>query len=57
MTCTCSRCGRHEDAPDETAPLGWSLAVDGGRRTYTCDVCARANIRAIEGKLPEEWWE
>ncbi len=39
-------------------PHGWSFAVeDHGRLTYQCPDCVRANIRAIEGKLPEEWWE
>jgi hypothetical protein len=53
MNETCSSCGEVGDA----AADGWSFAVEGKRRTYTCNECARANIRAIEGKLPEEWWE
>lgn len=38
-------------------PDGWSFAVDNGRMTYQCSPCVRENIRAIEGKLPEEWWQ
>jgi len=38
-------------------PEGWSFGVENGRVTYLCPDCARANIRAIEGKLPEEYWE
>ena len=38
-------------------PPGWSFAVENGRMTYTCPDCTRANIRSIEGKLPEEYWE
>lgn len=54
---TCSRCGTTEPtgAPGDV-PLGWSLAVEGGRRTVTCARCAREHIRAIEGKLDDAWW-
>ena len=52
MEQTCSVCGTVGDADAD----GWSFAVERGRRTYTCNECARANIRAIEGKLPEEYW-
>jgi hypothetical protein len=38
-------------------PDGWSFAVEGKRVVYQCADCVRRNIRAIEGKLPEEWWE
>jgi DNA-directed RNA polymerase subunit RPC12/RpoP len=60
---SCSRCGTTAEAPeasDGTAgiPNGWSFGVEStGRITYICPDCARANIRAIEGKLPEEYWE
>jgi hypothetical protein len=30
---------------------------EAGRTQFLCIDCARANIRAIEGKLPEEYWE
>jgi hypothetical protein len=54
---TCSHCGTMAEAPDEGVPEGWSFAVEDRRLLYQCPVCVRANIRAIEGKLPEEWWE
>ena len=31
--------------------------MSGRRVEYLCVECARTNIRAIEGKLPEEYWE
>jgi hypothetical protein len=59
VTRTCSHCGRWEEAPqDDVMPLGWSFGIEtDGRLTYACPDCVRANIRAIEGKLPEEYWE
>jgi endogenous inhibitor of DNA gyrase (YacG/DUF329 family) len=62
VTRTCSRCGKQAEAPagDDAGamPLGWSFGIEpDGRMTFTCPECARANIRAIEGKLPEEYWE
>jgi DNA-directed RNA polymerase subunit RPC12/RpoP len=54
---TCARCGRQAEAPEDGIPDGWSFGVEGKRITYLCPDCARANIRAIEGKLPEEYWE
>jgi hypothetical protein len=31
--------------------------VEGKRMTYQCSDCVRRNVRSIEAKLPEEWWE
>jgi hypothetical protein len=45
------------EAPESGLPDGWSFAVEDGRTVYQCPACVRANIRAIEAKLPEEWWE
>ena len=45
------------EAPEDGLPEGWSFGVEQGRMLYTCGACTRANIRAIEGKLPEEYWE
>ena len=58
VTRTCSRCGTMADAPEDGLPEGWSFEVDklGGVR-YQCPSCVRSNIRAIEGKLSEEYWE
>ncbi|MGW4028041.1 hypothetical protein ACWEFL_01785 [Streptomyces sp. NPDC004838] len=48
----CSRCGRTA----EGTPLTWTCSVENGNRRYFCDDCARANIRAIEGRLDSPWW-
>lgn len=53
---TCALCGRTVAEP----LLTWSSAVEtrgGARRTvHYCDTCSRENVRAIEGKLDQEWW-
>ena len=54
---TCSYCGTQVDAPDDGLPEGWSLVTEKRRVEYQCVSCVRANIRSIEGKLPEEYWE
>jgi hypothetical protein len=57
VTRTCSRCGTTAEAPEDGLPLGWSIGTDDrGRTEFLCLACAREHIRAIEGKLPEEWW-
>jgi hypothetical protein len=33
------------------------MGIEGRRLEYLCPRCARANIRAIEGRLTEEYWE
>jgi hypothetical protein len=33
------------------------MSFENRRTEFLCIDCARANIRAIEGKLPEEYWE
>lgn len=54
----CSLCGTTADAPEGGLPEGWSMDVDRhGRTGFQCPTCVRSNIRAIEGKLPEEYWE
>jgi endogenous inhibitor of DNA gyrase (YacG/DUF329 family) len=57
MERSCSRCGTTAEGPEDGLPSGWGFAVERERMTYQCPECLRANIRAIEGKLPEEWWE
>lgn len=56
MTRHCARCGTFGDAADGGMPEGWSLDTADQRVQYVCAVCTRANVRAIEAKLPEEWW-
>lgn len=54
----CSLCGSMKSCAEGGIPNGWTITVDGRTGVeYMCDDCARRNIRAIEGKLPEEWWE
>lgn len=57
VTMTCSRCGSVAEGPEGGLPVGWSFAVENGRILHECATCVRENIRAIEAKLPEEWWE
>jgi hypothetical protein len=52
----CSRCGATADSTD-TLPAGWSLVTDERGVGFLCLDCTRANVRSIEAKLPEEWWE
>lgn len=54
---TCSYCGTQVEAPADGLPSGWSMVTENRRVEYQCDACVRANIRSIEGKLPEEYWE
>ena len=52
----CSRCGTPVDG-DESLPPGWSLETDERGVSLLCLDCTRTNVRSIEAKLPEEWWE
>lgn len=54
---TCSYCGTSAEVPDDGLPEGWSLVTEKRRVEYQCAGCVRANIRSIEGKLSEEYWE
>jgi hypothetical protein len=53
----CSHCGRSEPCAPGGVPPGWTVTFEAGRTQFLCIDCSRANIRAIEGKLPEEYWE
>jgi SAM-dependent methyltransferase len=53
----CSRCGTMVETSPDSVPMGWSVEFAGGRVEYLCPNCARANIRALEGRLPEEYWQ
>lgn len=54
---TCLRCGATAADPP---PLTWSTSVEqrGDTRVvvHVCDRCSRENVRAIEGRLDQEWW-
>ncbi|MFE0738888.1 hypothetical protein [Streptomyces sp. NPDC058855] len=49
---SCARCG----TTAESLPVTWTCSVENGRRRYFCEDCARANLRAIEGRLDSSWW-
>ncbi len=38
-------------------PSDWSLTTDGDGMRFLCATCTRTNLRSIEGKLDEKWWE
>jgi hypothetical protein len=50
-------CGSMAEAPEDGLPTGWSLATSDRGLDEVCTDCTRRNIRSIEAKLPEEWWE
>ncbi|WP_199442571.1 hypothetical protein [Umezawaea beigongshangensis] len=51
---TCFRCGRASTSESEV--LTWVNERDGGRSRWLCPDCARAHVRDIESKLPDEHW-
>jgi hypothetical protein len=57
MVCVCAHCGVMTEAPENGLPEGWSLATSDRGLERLCHACTRTNIRSIEAKLPEEWWE
>jgi hypothetical protein len=52
----CSVCGAQPDPPADDVPLGWMVERERGRTSYVCTSCARRHVRAIEGKLDQEYW-
>ncbi|WP_151479080.1 hypothetical protein [Streptomyces albicerus] len=52
QTIVCARCGSTAEGPQ----LTWTFSVEDGVRHYYCEDCARANLRAIEGRLDSAWW-
>jgi hypothetical protein len=52
---TCAHCGSTSDGG--ALPPGWSLVTNERGVGLMCVDCTRTNIRSIEAKLPEEWWE
>jgi hypothetical protein len=50
---TCSTCGA---VATDAVPVTWSASVEGGRRRWTCEHCAREHVRSIEAKLDSAWW-
>ncbi len=57
MTETCSRCDRSRAAVTDPAQrLAWVSERERGRQTWLCHTCARTHVRALESKLPAEYW-
>lgn len=57
MKRTCGHCGSSGQCAEGGLPSGWSFSVEDGKTKYMCQSCARANLRAIEAKLPQDYWE
>ena len=49
---SCAWCGRSAEAP----PLTWTLQTTDRGSEWLCEECTRVNLRAVEAKLPTEWW-
>jgi hypothetical protein len=52
----CHRCGRLRASVSDLEFLAWSSERTGGSIRWLCHVCAKAHVRDIEGKLPDEYW-
>lgn len=50
---TCARCGTTSDE----LPLTWSSSTERDGIVYYCQPCSRENLRSIEGRLDEKWWD
>ncbi|WP_395726961.1 hypothetical protein [Nakamurella sp.] len=48
----CQLCG----TPVPSVALAWMLESTARGAAWTCPACARANLRAIESKLDQEYW-
>ncbi len=54
---TCERCGLEAAPAEGDPPLAWSCDRDSDGEHWVCPVCTRDNVRSIEGKLDQTWWE
>lgn len=54
---SCARCGDQATVTAGGLPPGWSLATDRRGVLFLCATCTCTNLRDIEGKLDEGWWE
>ncbi|OLT46623.1 hypothetical protein BJF85_16165 [Saccharomonospora sp. CUA-673] len=52
----CRLCGAKGSGGAAATALGWSCETDGDGTRWVCPACVRENVRAIEGKLPAEYW-
>ncbi len=62
-TVRCENCGTTPPSAADDAteapvdpPISWSREVDRGTVRWMCEACARAHVRAIEGRLDQRWW-
>ena len=53
----CARCGTVAQGGAGGLPAGWSLLTERRGLSFHCADCTRTNLRAIEGRLEEEWWD
>ena len=49
----CGVCGTSVQGP---APLTWSSSRGPRGTAWTCELCTRTHLRAMEAKLDEEHW-
>lgn len=54
MPVSCDFCGTTVEG--EQPPLTWTVSTENGVRRRYCDRCTRENLRAMEGKLDQEFW-
>jgi hypothetical protein len=58
MPRACTHCGAlATGTDDDQLPPGWSFVTNERGIQWMCLDCTRTNVRSIEAKLPEEWWE
>ncbi|MGQ0841444.1 hypothetical protein [Actinokineospora sp.] len=53
---TCSICGCARAGVPPLEALSWAVENDERGSRWLCPGCARTHVRAIEGKLPAEYW-
>ncbi|HEV8563269.1 MAG TPA: hypothetical protein VGR06_43690 [Actinophytocola sp.] len=52
----CARCNRSRTNDPPLVALAWVVENGVRGRAWLCPSCARAHVRDIEGKLPDEYW-
>lgn len=56
MGLSCAVCGVTGGDLDDQLPMDWSVGVSPRGEERLCGACTRENLRAIEAKLPTEYW-
>lgn len=49
---SCTWCG----ATAYDVPVTWTMQTGERGVEWMCDACTRANLRSLEGRLPQDWW-